>query len=510
MSDSNKKNNQKKKKKGKIVLIIILVIIVLLIINMVRCSKKAAEAFFEEDVVTTRDIQNYHSFTGTVSAKDEQAVLPEMAAKVIEVKVEKGDQVKKGDVLAVLDSESIEQSIEDLEISMSLNAANNALTIRDAKTNYDNYISNIENSNNSSLNGASQQVEAALESWVLAKKSYDNEVMLNSKGYSQTLMSATSNIDSAYNNLLSAQASYDRTFSNEFSDKYDREQATASRENAEISYQMAVKSYEASKINEDITLTKLYDNLIQAQNNYYNAVENYNTTKVQVLQQIDTYKSNVDKANLGADQTLNELKLARLYADLDKCVIKATRDGVITSFDIKEGDFTTIGKAVATITDYEILEVDIKINEYDIRNVSEGSTVEVYVNALDKTYEGEITYIDRNATVDNGVSYFKSEVNFVAEEDVRCGMSVEVRNYTANEKDVLTVPSEAVKAKEDGTAYVMVKNPDGTQSEQVVETGISDGAYIEIKSGLSEGQTIIYMPSTFDMLTQYMEESEGM
>lgn len=502
------KMKKKKTKKRLIIFGIIVAIIIILIVSLVRCGQKAAEALFEEDVATVRDIQNYHSFTGTISAKDDQLILPEMAAKVTEIKVEKGDYVKKGDVIMLLDTENTMNSIEDLETTISLNAVSSSLSLQDANNTYNNYVSNIANSNNSNLNSAEQQVEAALESWVLAKKAYENEVSLNSKGYSQTLISSTSRIDTAYNNLLSAQASYDSVHNSEFSDKYQKEQATATRENAEISYQMSIKEYEAAKINEDINLTKLYDNLIQAQNKYYNAVDNYNTTKVQVYQQIDTYKIGVAKAQIGTDQTLNELKLKRLYEELDKCVVKAPRDGIITSIDVKEGDFTTIGKSVAEVTDYDVLQVEIKINEYDIGKTSVGSPVDVYVNALEKTYEGTITYIDRNATVDNGVSYFKAEVSFEAEEDVRCGMSVEVRTYTANKPNVLTIPSEAVMSRADGTAYVMLKNDDGSTTEQNIETGLSDGTYIEIVSGLEEGQKITYIPATFDALTQYMQESQ--
>lgn len=496
---------KKKKKKKWLPLVIILVIIIGIVVSFVQCSKKATEMLFEEDEVAVRDIQNYHSFNGTISAKNEQVIYPEVAAKVKEVKVKKGDQVKKGDVIMVLDSKDAVDSIAELEISMSINQISNSLNVQEANTTYNNYINNIINNNNSNLNSASQQVESSLETWVIAKQNYDNEVMLNQKGYSQNLMSATADIDRAYNNLLSAQASYDQEFSSEYYNEYARTQVTASRENAEINYEMAIKSYEAAKINEDITLTKLYDNVLQAQNGYYTAIKNYETTKVQVLQQADLYKFNVTKAQANSNQTLNELKLGRLYSELNKYEIKATRDGIISSLELKEGDFSTIGKSVATITDYDVLQVEIKINEYDIGKVDIGSKVEVYINSLERSVEGEIVYIDKTATVDNGVSYFKAEVNFNGEEDIRCGMSTEVRIYTVKKDSVLSIPSEAVQVKEDGTAFVWIKDSDGKQVEQTIETGISDGIYIEVLDGLTEGQKIVYMPSMFDAMQLEVE-----
>ena len=56
-------------------------------------------------------------------------------------------------------------------------------------------------------------------------------------------------------------------------------------------------------------------------------------------------------------------------------------------------------------------------------------------------------------------------------------------------ENVLTVPSVAVKTK-DGEKYVVVVAPDGTTSQKVVTTGVSDDTNTEIKSGLSEGEAV--------------------
>ena len=102
-----------KKKKKWIKWVVIAGVVVLIFIIFSIYSMNAANNMFEDDPVTKRDIQTYHSFTGTVSPVTEENVVPKLTGlKIEKYAVEEGDEVKAGDVLVYLDASSIEDQID--------------------------------------------------------------------------------------------------------------------------------------------------------------------------------------------------------------------------------------------------------------------------------------------------------------------------------------------------------------------------------------------------------------
>ena len=96
------------------------------------------------------------------------------------------------------------------------------------------------------------------------------------------------------------------------------------------------------------------------------------------------------------------------------------------------------------------------------------------------------------ADVDNGVSYFTSEVDFNGDADSRAGMSVEVKLITNDVKKAVSVSSSAIQTASDGTAYVMKYAEDGkTAVQQKVTIGITDGIYTQITEGLTAGDKVL-------------------
>ena len=76
-----------------------------------------------------------------------------------------------------------------------------------------------------------------------------------------------------------------------------------------------------------------------------------------------------------------------------------------------------------------------------------------------------------------------------SEHVIRSGYSANAQIDLEKATDVLTVPESALEfVKEE--SYVYKKAQDGTYTKTKVETGLSDGVNIEIKDGLSEGDTV--------------------
>lgn len=497
--------------------------------GLAGCSNtKAGEVSasgYSEEQVKLRDITTYHSFTGTIAPVTQKNVLPDITGvKVTKVNVEEGDEVHEGDVLMTLDEDSLQEQIAELQASIHAADTSTSMSITSAQQTYDNYQKNLNDGLDSTITNAKNSMDSAYASLVSAQQKYNDEVNLNNQQMSQTILSAKQSVDNSYSSLQNAQSQQEKAqlaldqakenrqkATDDMGEDYLRslDQAVASAEqsvnsaqssvsNAETLYNDAVKAYDAAKIGEENTLTSLYDALIQAQTAYVNAVDAYNTAVRNSEQQLQTYATQVQTAKAGStQQDANRLKLQDLQNQLGDCEVKAPMDGVVTQLNVTEGDIAATTQPAAVITSFDKMKIDIKINEYDILGVEEGKPVTINIDALDQDYNGTIKSISRVATIENGVSYFESEVDFDGDENARSGMSAEVRLITSQATNATSVSSEAIQMADDGSSFVYMYADDKkkTLKQQPVTLGTTDGTYTEITEGLYPGDTILYQPT---------------
>ncbi len=483
MSAAN--NGGKNKKKKVIKVIVIISIIILIIVYLGVKGAKTASQLYTTEVATVRDITTWNDFTGTIAPVTEKKVAASVSGvKIEQLLIEKGDTVKAGDVIALLDTSAVDQQILEKEASMRITSAQNAASLESALDSYNNMITDMSEGLNASVLQAQSTLDTAYGNLLSAQRAYNDEVKLNNRQLSANILNAMNAVDSTY---LAMEAS--------------------PTDATKASYNQAVRNYEAAKINEESHLTKLFDTLISAQNAYIYAVDNYNSVMRQNQRQLETYELKIRIEQLSSDMTVSDLQLENLKNSLEKYVITAPIDGVVTSLNVTEGELLASAGNIATITDFDELKVDIKIGEYDILGASEGSQVVIIVDAIDKEYDGTIHNVDRVATVSGNVSFFGAEVRFKADDDARSGMSADVRLTTNDLKDVLTISNDAIQSASDGTSYVFVMK-DGKMTQQTITCGVSDGKYTQILEGLSEGDTVMYIAydSFSNMMQQVTEE----
>ena len=456
--------------------------------SLSSCSSNAAlTAGLVEKTAEKRDLENYRSFSGTINPVDYRNVYPDVSGvKVRELLVEAGDEVHEGDVLIELNPEPIQQQIDQQEAQMAASNRTSSLSVQQAQSQYNNYKYNLDNNLDSQMLSAQQQIDSAFAQLVNAQRAFNNEVGLNNQGFGSNLMGAMQSVDSSYQSVRSAQSVMEATQTAHA----DTSSAQLQLDGAWLSYNQAVQNYNAAKIKEENSLTGLYDALVTAQFNYLNAIDNYNAARNSSNQQLNNYALQIESARAQGDQTSSQISLNNLYKQIGYCTITAPMSGVVTSLPVKIGDSVTQSTLLATVTSFDIMKVDIKINEYDIGGVTTGSPVSITLDATGKTYDGTIASISRVAEVQNGVSYFTSEVEFRGDEEARSGMSAEVKLVLMSIPDVVAVPSGAVMTEADGTSYVLVpgEGKEGPQHRTVL-TGETDGSYIQIVSGLNEGET---------------------
>lgn len=517
-----------KHKKGVIAMAVAVVIVVVL------TRGGSATSGYNEETVQRRDIYTYKSFVGNVEPGDERSVISKVSQQVTEVYVEEGDEVKEGDILAVIDSSTVEQSITSTEISLSSSETSNAYSVADAKRNYENYKSALDQGLNSSLNSAQTSVDNAYTALENAKEDYDTAVWRMDNGVYTTTQSqytaqqnAQSAYDSASSNASSAQTAYNNAKS-----AYDAAVAASTKDDpatdpAVITAKEALDAAQANLTGANATLSSaksaldtansnlawakqnviesLQSAIDSAQTNYDTAVKNLEVTTLSVNQQLESYRAAWQKAAALSNTDAAENELNNLNDSLDDYTITAPCDGTITSLSLKVGSMVTGGSTVATISDLNAMKVAVNVDEYSILDTGEGSEVTVFVDSISRSYQGKLTRVADTAQLNNGVAYFEATVDFDADEYVKSGMGVEVRLTNADEHQVLTVSTEAVRYRDDNTAYVLVKTEKGSE-ERDVEIGVSDGNYVEILSGLEEGEIVL---ADIVTLTPEMMFTEG-
>lgn len=171
-------------------------------------------------------------------------------------------------------------------------------------------------------------------------------------------------------------------------------------------------------------------------------------------------------------------------------------DGMITDVLVSEGVKYESGTHIATVSQMDLLQVEIKVDEYNVNEIKIGDKVDVYINSLDKTVDGKVVNLSKNATVMNGISYFRGVVELEDTEDILVGMSVEVKAVKDDVKNVKTISINALEFDSENQPYVYIKDSKGNKIERPVTVGVNDGSVVEIKSGLKDTDTIMYSNSS--------------
>lgn len=220
----------------------------------------------------------------------------------------------------------------------------------------------------------------------------------------------------------------------------------------------------------------------------------------------------------------NELKLEDLNTQLQTAEerllehkIYAPFDGTLTLNDIERGNSMKQGDSLGNIANYDIMEFNIDVDELDIDKIKEGQDVKVTIDALPETsnipLKGIVSKIAVEGTSSNGVSIYPVTIQIEENAALKGSMSANGEIIVNEKTDVVYVPVDAVQ-KRNGKSYVRVargtgkggrsQNPESgkinenaqqgfePQTEQrEVTTGISNAEYIEIVSGLKEGEAVI-------------------
>lgn len=195
----------------------------------------------------------------------------------------------------------------------------------------------------------------------------------------------------------------------------------------------------------------------------------------------------------------------RLYRTESGLTVKADIDGELTGLFVHEGDVVNAGEKTAEIIDLDDLEVQLSVDEYDVAAVAPGKAVDITVLALDRSFSGTMTSLDKNGTASGDLSYYMASADIADAQDVYPGMQVSAKVLRSQALGATTLKTDAIQFDEYNTPYVLMRGADGKEAVRVdVGVGVSDGVYSEITQGLHPGDTVL-MPSGMSM-AQIMEQ----
>lgn len=195
------------------------------------------------------------------------------------------------------------------------------------------------------------------------------------------------------------------------------------------------------------------------------------------------------------------------HREASHAILRAPFDGVITKYDVAQGEVVEPEQELFTVTDLSQVWVLADIYEKDITKVRAGTDAIVRVDAYpDRAFNGRVTYIAD--IIDPQTRSAKARV-VVANPGtaLKLDMFARVTVPTADARDALLVPVAAVQTI-DNQPVVFVKTGDTRFERRIVELGATAGELVEIRSGVAVGDAVVGAGS-FHLKTALLRERIG-
>lgn len=268
-----------------------------------------------------------------------------------------------------------------------------------------------------------------------------------------------------------------------------------------------------SKITANLSTTQGYTQTTV--NSYRNSISNagdliavaaseLNTTKTAMNTAENSYlldKSGSTANDLNAQNAAvmaAEADVLNAQAQLSKSIIVAPFDGVITKMEARVGEIASANASNISINSLDTFIIKSNVPEVYISNLSVGDSASTTLDAYGSSvsFPLVVTAIDPAQTVVNGVSNYKTTLQFVDKDQrIKPGMTANIDITTKNIPNSFIVPLGSIKNR-DGKQYVQIR-----QNGEIVEREISTGAVstvgeVQVLSGLNVNDQVILNPKT--------------
>ncbi|MBQ9980355.1 MAG: efflux RND transporter periplasmic adaptor subunit [Oscillospiraceae bacterium] len=510
----------------------IIVLIIVIILVSVGCAAKKLNSAFETGDAAMRDITVIVSSTGIVEPESSSRNTLPVEAEVLEVRAHPGDRVKKGDIICILDSSDYEEillqyeealraaqiGVEQAELSLE-NASSSADSVSDVygdltlKANSYSQVASIYFDPGEDVaagspvvllkNTATMSLELPFNANDAANISVGSSAKVNIMSSGEELSGTVTKVSSV--DTVTSYGGIVRTVTiavNNPGAITAQTRATASVGD----YSCAAAGFFASAEEQTLyagtngTIGTIYVNeggWVSAGG----AVLTINSAAVESQQ--TSSQNSVRAAELALENArMNLDKAQRSYDDaleiMNDHTVRAKIDGVVAAVNFDVGETTLPTMPVAEVYCLDSVKFDMSIDELDIKQFKTGLEVSVTADAVaGESFTGTVTSVGISGVGISGVTTYPVTVVVNQPGGLLPGMNVSADIVVDSAQGVLTIPVSAVSRG--NTVLVTDSSSHGDLADgvpagyrrQEVTLGRSDDNYIEITSGLAEGDKVV-------------------
>ena len=230
------------------------------------------------------------------------------------------------------------------------------------------------------------------------------------------------------------------------------------------------------------------------------------------------FKDAVESADDNLENAEN--KLSNTQDSVEDYTITAPISGTVITKNAKVGDKISKSSSgtttMAVIYDLSTMTLEMSVDELDVSSIKVGQSVEITADAVEgETFTGTVTNVSLQSSYSNGVTNYPVTVTLDDTGSLLPGMNVDAKIILDSSENALVIPASALMRgnrvyvkKSTGSGKSGSSNvPDGFEAVQVT-TGIINDDYVEILSGLSEGDEV-YISSDSGSSTQTNQMQMG-
>lgn len=465
---------------------------------------------YTPDTVQRRDLTVGVSGTGTVTPIESYYLKPLVTGEVLEAPFEVGDRVEKGQLLYRLDAKDAEMSIQQAELS-----------VRQAQKSYDDLAANLTVTAGGA--GVVQQVlvqrgdlvsagtpvaEVADTSTLTVTLPFHSadaqgiragqSAQVTIGGTMETLSGTVESVSSA--ELVGAGGALVRQVKIRV-----RNPGALTASNSATATVGDVACAGSANFEESLRQTVVAQASGEVTDVHVTAGSAVSAGSALVSLGGTAAQSNLEDLAIALENA--QLSLQRAQDALENYTITAPISGTVIEKNVKAGDNVNSieSGSLAVIYDLSYLKLEMNISELDLSKIAEGQTVDITADAIPgEVFQGKVDRVSINGTTTNGFTTYPATILLEDYGGLNPGMNVSADIIVERVENALSIPAAAVQRGD--TVLVPLEgclSPDGaavvdpTKSEErTVTLGGGDGDYVEITSGLSEGETVLVPAQT--------------
>ena len=416
--------------------------------------------------------------------------------------IDEGVQVQEGDLLCELDGKELEDDIFQREIS-----------VRNAEAAYVKSKQNFEiqeSQNESDIARAAQALEFARTD---LNKFMEADQPLQLQQADEEIVLASEEWERAKDALSWSEKLFEKGFLTQTELEADRLSLTRTQ----------IQHEQAKRAKETLEAYELPKQEAQLRADLAEAERELARVELQAKARIADFDA--DLSTNEAKLKLESDKLDRTRAQLAACVMHAPKAGMVVYVKesggrwgrddpIDEGTTVKPRQGIISIPNPGGMIAEASLHESVLKQIEPGQPVVVRVDAMpDREFQGRVEFVahlpDQNSYWANpNQRLYKTQVKVTgASEELRPGMSCAIEILVDDIEDTLHVPVQSV-FRDRGESVAFVSANSGPAERRVVDVGSYNDVWVEVRSGLEEGETVLLAPPV-DYPLQAAENDES-